>query len=143
MQYLRDDYKKGHAIRKGLLETILRKYRGKHAIKLAKFTFEKKIKSQIQRKVDVYDVKKFIQSDSMHLDGDDNDENMENVSHNLIGQFNHKKKHTESKRKSGYPNIALQQTLLIFKKAKEKEVPRALEEAIKNILSNEKIVLYF
>eukprot|EP00943_MAST-04B_sp_MAST-4B-sp1_P001699 g1699.t1 len=141
LQYLRDDYKKGYGIRKDLLETILRKYRGKHAIKLAKFTFEKKIKSQLQRKVDVHDVKKFIQSDSMHLDGDDTDEDMENISQNLM--IHHKKKHKKIKRKPGYPNIALQQTLLIFKKAKEKDVPRALEEAIKTILSNEKIVLYF
>ena len=153
LQYLRDDYKKGHTFRKQFLQKILRKYREKHMIKLRQMKNENKIKSQLQRTVNVYDVKKFIQSDSMHLDGGCEDDeyeeenNNENVMTNVtnIGNNNikQKQKKQKKKRKSYYPNVVLQQTLLMFSRAKKKDIPAALEDAIKNILTNEKIVLYY
>ena len=114
---------------------------------------ENKIKSQLQRTVNVYDVKKFIQSDSMHLDGgceddeyeeENNNENvMTNVTDICNNNIKQKQKKQKKKIKSYYPNVVLQQTLLMFSRAKKKDIPAALEDAIKNILTNEKIVLYY
>ena len=66
--------------------------------------------------------------------------NATNICNNYIQQ---KQKKQKKKRKSYYPNVVLQQTLLMFSRAKKKDIPAALEDAIKNILTNEKIVLYY
>lgn len=143
MQYLRDDYKKGHAIRKNLLLNILRKHRKKHIVKVTELLFEKQVKSQLQRTVNINDVKRFIQSDSMHLDDNADEENIPNTNNFQSITAIHAPACKKNKTKKSFYKTGMQQPLLMFKKSKGKDVPSAVEDAIRTVLTNENIVLYY